>query len=80
MPVIAAGNAAEGIPRGNIRGGTQLAGRVLGRDVALSRARHMNPKASRQRDAYGAEQRPSGGVRVCRRVVLLQYGTGLIQL
>jgi hypothetical protein len=60
MPVIAAGNAAEGIPRGNIRGErSQLAGRVLGRDVALSRARHMNPKASRQRDAYGAERRSS---------------------
>ena len=40
--VTAAGNAAEAF-RGNIRGGTQLAGRGLDRDTALHRLRHMAP-------------------------------------
>ena len=32
-------------------GGTRLAGRVLDRDAALPRARHMGPQASSSRDS-----------------------------
>jgi hypothetical protein len=46
---------ATGIPEGTSgEGGAQLAGRVLDRDAALHRARHMDPQASSTRDQHAA--------------------------
>ncbi len=47
----ATGNAAEVFRGTSGEGGTQLAGRVLDRDAALHRARHMTPEASSTRDS-----------------------------
>ena len=53
--MTASGNAAEGSPRGNIRGRRDpLAVRQPDRDAALHRARHMAPQASSTRDQHAA--------------------------